>query len=405
MFKRQFYAVDHADNGQDSSSDESDLGTSDDDSDEENEEVAQRSGGSSDDEAAASEEGSDEDEDDDDEMRDSESEDEEWSAFRDRNIKVVQPIDSSYFLSKKSAEASVDGKEHTKTENVEEPVGDGVVLRIRGVLKCRLCVKVLCLSDETMKAHLQSKRHAKSLKRLAAGKLKVQLNSDGEEEDEAETHAERLERIRRVAEEKVEPVKSGASSGRRNRRKRAKLKASSSIESSALTTESTPTAETPKSNRKARRVKGIANGSDKKPPNRTEAPSNAETPKNNRKARRAAMFANGSDKQATAASPIVASTVKVSKAVEIPSSINSPKVTNASDKKSRDETKAVHAPKATLKGPKVTDRSKNTNSPNGLSTSVTGVNRSVKYKKKNSEILKKVESKRRGTVADRKSVV
>lgn len=177
------------------------------------------------------------------------------------------------------------------------------------------------------------------------------------------------------------------------------VQASSSIESSALTTESTPTAETPKSNRKARRVKGIANGSDKKPPNRTEAPSNAETPKNNRKARRAAMFANGSDKQATAASPIVASTVKVSKAVEIPSSINSPKVTNASDKKSRDETKAVHAPKATLKGPKVTDRSKNTNSPNGLSTSVTGVNRSVKYKKKNSEILKKVESKRRGTVA------
>lgn len=47
---------------------------------------------------------------------------------------------------------------------------------------------------------LLPQRHAKSLKRLAAGKLKVQLNSDGEEEDEAETHSERLERIRRVAE-------------------------------------------------------------------------------------------------------------------------------------------------------------------------------------------------------------
>ena len=42
--------------------------------------------------------------------------------------------------------------------------------------------------------------HARSLKLLAAGKLKVQLNSDGEEEEEGETHAERLARIRSVAE-------------------------------------------------------------------------------------------------------------------------------------------------------------------------------------------------------------
>lgn len=45
-----------------------------------------------------------------------------------------------------------------------------------------------------------SQRHIRSLKLLAAGKLKVQLNSDGEEEEEGETHAERLARIRTVAE-------------------------------------------------------------------------------------------------------------------------------------------------------------------------------------------------------------
>lgn len=42
-----------------------------------------------DDEVVVSEEGLDVDEDDDDEMWDSEFEDEEWSVFWDRNIKVV----------------------------------------------------------------------------------------------------------------------------------------------------------------------------------------------------------------------------------------------------------------------------------------------------------------------------
>jgi len=45
-----------------------------------------------------------------------------------------------------------------------------------------------------------SQRHARSLKQLASGKLKVQLDSDGNEEEEGETHAERLERIRSIAE-------------------------------------------------------------------------------------------------------------------------------------------------------------------------------------------------------------
>lgn len=36
--------------------------------------------------------------------------------------------------------------------------------------------------------------HARSLKLLAEGRLKVQLDSDGHEEEEGETHAERFAR-------------------------------------------------------------------------------------------------------------------------------------------------------------------------------------------------------------------
>ncbi|KAG0627691.1 hypothetical protein M758_2G221000 [Ceratodon purpureus] len=257
MFKRQFYAIDHADHGGDepSSSDSSVNSGSDDDSGHEEEEDDASSPSHGD--AAPGSDDSD-DEDGDGEPGDSES-DEEWDAYRDRNVKVVQSIDSSHFLSKKPAEALTDGAKKTAKkgekkdvkkvakksvkkdvedseeedsedeedeEEVEEVrVGDGVVLRVGRILKCRYCVKTICLSDETMRAHLLSKGHARSLKLLAAGKLKVQLNSDGEEEEEGETHAERLARVRSVAEEKVVPVKRKADSGRQRQRKRAKQRA------------------------------------------------------------------------------------------------------------------------------------------------------------------------------------
>lgn len=57
-----------------------------------------------------------------------------------------------------------------------------------------LCSKILLIGL------LVLQRHARSLKQLASGKLKVQLDSDGKEEEEGETHAERLERIRKIAE-------------------------------------------------------------------------------------------------------------------------------------------------------------------------------------------------------------
>ena len=84
-------------------------------------------------------------------------EDEEWSAFREsRGPPKVQPLDSSLFLLKQPVAAPVQGDEDEK-KPVQGKVGDGMVLRVGGVLKCRLCVKTMCLTDETMKSHLLSK--------------------------------------------------------------------------------------------------------------------------------------------------------------------------------------------------------------------------------------------------------
>ncbi|KAG6515118.1 hypothetical protein ZIOFF_025503 [Zingiber officinale] len=69
------------------------------------------------------------------------------------------------------------------------------ILKHKSVFKCRLCPKVICLSDETVKRHLSSKAHARFKKQFQVGTLKVMLNSDGEIEEEQETHAERYARI------------------------------------------------------------------------------------------------------------------------------------------------------------------------------------------------------------------
>ncbi|KAJ9562229.1 hypothetical protein OSB04_007389 [Centaurea solstitialis] len=68
------------------------------------------------------------------------------------------------------------------------------VLKSKSVFKCKLCPRIVCLTEETLKAHLKSKRHARSEKLLKEGRLKMMLNSDGEiegEEEDGETHQER----------------------------------------------------------------------------------------------------------------------------------------------------------------------------------------------------------------------
>ncbi|KAK7295753.1 hypothetical protein RJT34_18665 [Clitoria ternatea] len=57
------------------------------------------------------------------------------------------------------------------------------VLKCKSVFKCRICPRIICLSEDTLRDHLQSKRHARSEKLLCEGRLKAMLNSDGELEN------------------------------------------------------------------------------------------------------------------------------------------------------------------------------------------------------------------------------
>ncbi|KAL3618970.1 hypothetical protein CASFOL_037198 [Castilleja foliolosa] len=61
------------------------------------------------------------------------------------------------------------------------------VLKRKSVFRCRLCPRIVCLSEETLKAHLSSKRHARSEKLRDEGRLKVILNDDGLLEGESLT--------------------------------------------------------------------------------------------------------------------------------------------------------------------------------------------------------------------------
>ncbi|KAL5222764.1 hypothetical protein ABZP36_027477 [Zizania latifolia] len=65
------------------------------------------------------------------------------------------------------------------------------ILKCKSVYKCKLCPRIICLNEEMVRVHLKSKRHARSKKLLDEGRLKLMLNSDGELQEEQETHAER----------------------------------------------------------------------------------------------------------------------------------------------------------------------------------------------------------------------
>ncbi|XP_055806330.1 uncharacterized protein LOC129874955 isoform X2 [Solanum dulcamara] len=58
------------------------------------------------------------------------------------------------------------------------------VLKCKSVYKCRLCPRIVCLTVQTLIAHLKSKRHARSVKLLKEGRLKLMLNEDGRIEGE-----------------------------------------------------------------------------------------------------------------------------------------------------------------------------------------------------------------------------
>lgn len=99
------------------------------------------------------------------------------------------------------------------------------ILKCKSVFRCRLCPRIVCLSEETLKTHLKSKRHARSEKLLSEGRLKLMLNSDGEieeEEEDGETHAERHARIVAATQNSANSKKKNK--GRQRQRKRLKKK-------------------------------------------------------------------------------------------------------------------------------------------------------------------------------------
>ncbi|XVF20698.1 hypothetical protein REPUB_Repub12eG0024900 [Reevesia pubescens] len=79
----------------------------------------------------------------------------------------------------------------TKEELLPDDFPD-FILKCKSVFKCKLCPRIVCLNEETIRAHFNSKRHARSEKLLKEGRLKTMLNSDGEIENQetaAETHS------------------------------------------------------------------------------------------------------------------------------------------------------------------------------------------------------------------------
>lgn len=99
---------------------------------------------------------------------------------------------------------------------------EGCILKCKSVFKCRLCPRIVCLTEATMTAHLKSKRHARSAKLLKDGRLKFMLNSDGEVEEDVETHSERHARTVALAQDSAKRVKKNK--GRQRQRKRLRRK-------------------------------------------------------------------------------------------------------------------------------------------------------------------------------------
>ncbi|KMZ73630.1 hypothetical protein ZOSMA_145G00200 [Zostera marina] len=179
MIKRQFYKQDHGDQ-----SDASDSSDSDSDSllEEEVEEEEER----------GIEEESDREDDVEDDNED-EEDDEDDKGSSDESPRFKQLGKSDF-----EKEESKHPKKFVVPYTPDGSSLGGVyehVLKCKSVFKCRICPKVVCLSEEFLNAHLKSKKHARSLKLLSNGKLKFMLNSDGKLEEEQETHAERHARM------------------------------------------------------------------------------------------------------------------------------------------------------------------------------------------------------------------
>lgn len=199
MIKRRFFKVDHDDNdgGSDSSSSDSEpelqpevAGESDGDDGDDEEDVGEAeakvdpespssSSGYESEDSSVNEVGADS-------SGLSVNEEDDESGTR-------LPLINDTQLSSRGREDSTEPKGETLDEKDPIPA-DALeyILCSKSVYKCRICPRVVCLKEETLKTHLKSQKHARSEKLLKEGRLKAMLNSDGEiehQETAAEMHA------------------------------------------------------------------------------------------------------------------------------------------------------------------------------------------------------------------------
>ncbi|CAN1160864.1 hypothetical protein LINPERHAP2_LOCUS23597 [Linum perenne] len=113
------------------------------------------------------------------------------------------------------------GRRFSKLINQKESGPDDMpdcVLQFKSVYRCRICPRIICLTEQTMSVHLKSKRHARSEKQLKENRLKEALNSDGEIENQ-ETAAEMNARVIAIAN-----AKKSKNKGRQRQKNRLKKK-------------------------------------------------------------------------------------------------------------------------------------------------------------------------------------
>ncbi|KAL6621312.1 hypothetical protein ACP70R_033744 [Stipagrostis hirtigluma subsp. patula] len=152
---------------------------------------------------------------------DSSGDDVDGPSVDDENI---SPRDKEHReISLPSKKASCGNAESVKGASIKVDAVEvdfaNYILKCKSVYKCKLCPRIMCLNEAMVRVHLKSKRHARSKKLLGEGRLKLMLSSDGELEEEQETHAERHARIVALA-QKVQETKKDSGRQRQNRRRK-----------------------------------------------------------------------------------------------------------------------------------------------------------------------------------------
>lgn len=115
--------------------------------------------------------------------------DDDDETGNERQILADSPVSGKLGSKKLEIQSNITGQK----ESIPEDLPD-CILKCKSIFKCRICPRIICLNEESLRAHLKSKRHSRSEKLLDEGRLKTMLNSDGEIENQ-ETAAEMNARI------------------------------------------------------------------------------------------------------------------------------------------------------------------------------------------------------------------